>query len=144
MGFLPSFLAIFGFVFLWVLVVLSSIKARKNDLEMAISVLRQHAQQRKMLAQKYLKLNDTAFLDWPATEEDAHKLLHQQDATLDKIDEAAVKAHLDGEGITAFKQHLQDSQVALENFHQLVHSYNQVVSRPPSRVVAKLFGYSPA
>lgn len=139
MGTLPTFLAISGFVFLVIMLSYSTLKAKANGLAKTKERMRELAEQRQQLVAQFLPALDRSFLEWPGIE-DAHALLRQQDQVLDKVDQAAVAAGLSEEGITAFTEHLGASQEAMEEYHQLVHQYNHLVTQRPNSFMAKAMG----
>lgn len=142
MGTLPTFLAIFGFVFLWISISISTIRSKHSELHAALNRLKDLSEERLSLMSQFFKKNFSQEIGWKEMEE-ATSILKYQDQVLTKVDQEAISANLDDQGKSTFTKHLGESQQAINAFNQLVHSYNNLVTKRPNAFVATAFGYKP-
>ncbi|HAA16850.1 MAG TPA: hypothetical protein DCE41_36115 [Cytophagales bacterium] len=140
LGTLPTFVAIFGLVFLTFMLSYTTIRSKSNQLAAAMERLKTLAEERITLAKALLSIGDLKFLEWKEIE-DAQGLLRHQDQVISKVDELAVAEGLDEKGIEAFKKHLSDTQEAMDEYHQIAHQYNSLVTRKPNSFVGQIMGY---
>lgn len=158
MGFLPIIVAILGFLFLWAIVNIYSIRQRKQEAETAASGVFERAGKRNQRFQQLAALQGTdekhsqllQFISRQLNEQEEGQISVEEKLLAEKKVSELMADIPPRENDPIYQQTYQLLQEADQTYRRVASryrrrasEYNDLISKNPSKILARLGGYKP-
>lgn len=145
MGYIPIFVALFGFVLLYTIYTYNLIKPRKARLAQAIDRMAENSKNRKSIILAHDQANEGSSLAEVATmlkkaSTNRFQSYGKEEEYIQAINTALAEIS-DKALVAQLKTANTEQESMIKNLQSISKEYNTFIGKPPAKIVASLFGF---